>query len=42
VYQLTLALELLGAREEEIDDLRSTMLEQKTVFQTQIEALLPT
>jgi hypothetical protein len=30
--QLTLALELLGAREEEIDDLRLTMQEQKEVF----------
>ena len=29
--QLTLALELLGAREEEIDDLRLTMQEQKEV-----------
>lgn len=38
--QLTLALELLGAREEELDDLRLTMQEQKEVFQAQVEALL--
>jgi hypothetical protein len=38
--QLTLALELLGAREEELDDMRLTMQEQKEVFQAQVEALL--
>ena len=38
--QLTLSLELLGAREEEIDDLRLTMEEQREVFQAQVEALL--
>ena len=38
--QLTLSLELLGAREEEIDDLRLTMEEQRGVFQAQVEALL--
>jgi hypothetical protein len=38
--QLTLALELLGAREEELDDLRATMKEQKEVYQSQLEALL--
>jgi hypothetical protein len=38
--QLTLALELLGAREEEIDDLRLTIQEQRDVFQQQIKALL--
>jgi hypothetical protein len=38
--QLALVLEMLGAREEEVEDLRETMREQKGVFAAQLETLL--
>eukprot|EP00960_Hanusia_phi_P023478 692844-Hanusia_phi.AAC.1 len=38
--QLHMTLELLGAREEELDDLKETMREQKEVFRMQLEAAI--
>jgi hypothetical protein len=38
--RLALVLEMLGAREEEVEDLRETMREQKDVFAAQLETLL--